>query len=78
MSEPVIGMSSIDSIEVMSCSGYWTPTKYWLWVLGSIQKFLLLKVIDEFRAATTFCITSCWVIPRSAALVRSTLTTNSG
>ncbi len=51
---PVIGMSSIDSIEVMSVSGYWTPTKYWLWVLGSIQKFRLLKVIDEFRAATTF------------------------
>ena len=39
----VIGMFSSVSIDLMSSSGYCTPTKYWLWLTGSIQKFFLLN-----------------------------------
>ena len=76
--ELVIGMSSSVSIDLMSSSGYCTPTKYWLPPTGSIQKFLLLNWIVELNAATTFLITSSWVRPRSAALARSTSMTYSG
>ena len=41
----VIGMFSRVSIDLMSSSGYCTPTKYWLPPTGSIQKFLLLNWI---------------------------------
>src|ERR1700682_4780986 len=65
--ELVIGMSSSVWSDLMSFSGYCTPTKYWLPPTGSIQKFLLLNWIDELHAATTFLITSCRLRPRSAA-----------
>ena len=42
-SGPVTGMFSKVSIDMMSASGYCTPTKYWLWLTGSIQKFFLLN-----------------------------------
>ena len=74
----MIGMSSSVSIDLMSFSGYCTPTKYWLWLIGSIQKFRLLNWMLELSAATTFCITSSWVSPRSAALARSTSMMYSG
>src|SRR4051812_29421867 len=64
----VIGMFRRVSIDLMSPSGYWTPTKYWLPPLGSIQKFFLLNWMLELNAATTFRMTSSWVSPRSAAL----------
>ncbi len=68
----VIGMSSSVSTDWMSCSGYCTPTKYWLWLTGSIQKLCLLNWMLELSAATTFFITSAWSSSRSAALARST------
>ena len=37
----VIGTSRSVSIESMSSSKYWTPTKYWFLLTGSIQKFFL-------------------------------------
>ena len=74
----VIGMLSRVSIDLMSSSGYCTPTKYWLLLTGSIQKFFLLNWMLELKAATTFFITSSWVRPRSAALARSTSMTYSG
>ncbi len=74
----VIGMSSSVCIDLMSCSGYCTPTKYWLWVTGSIQKLRLLNWMLELNAATTFFITSDWSSPKSAALARSTSIMYSG
>src|SRR3954454_10161442 len=74
----VIGMFSSVSIDLMSPSGYCTPTKYWLPPTGSIQKFFLLNWIEELKAATTFFMTSDWVNPRSAALARFTTMTYSG
>ena len=41
----VIGTFSSVSIDLMSSSGYCTPTKYWLPPTGSIQKFFLLNWI---------------------------------
>src|SRR3954452_2973431 len=67
----VIGTSSRGSTESMSSSKYWTPTKYWFLLTGSIQKFFLWNWMLEFSAATTFFITSAWFSPRSAALARS-------
>ena len=69
----VIGISNRVSIDLMSFSQYWTPTKYWFLLLGSIQKLCLLNWMLELKAATTFFITSAWVKPRSAALSRSTV-----
>ena len=40
----VIGMSSIVSTDSMSSSKYWTPTKYWFLLTGSIQKFCLVEL----------------------------------
>ena len=55
-----------------------TPTKYWLCVTGSIQKFCLLNWMLELNAATTFCMTSTCVNPRSAAFALSTVTYTQG
>src|SRR5262245_47930821 len=57
----LIGMLSRVSRSLMSPSGYWTPTKYWLWLFGSIQKFLLLNWTLLLKAATMFRITSVWL-----------------
>src|SRR5439155_25592197 len=54
----VTGTSSSVWTDSMSSSRYWTPTKYWLWLTGSIQKFFLWNWMLEFKAATTFFITS--------------------
>src|SRR5438270_7581090 len=77
-SVPVIGMFKSVSIDLMSPSGYWTPTKYWLPPIGSIQKFFLLNWMLELTAATRLFMISTWVSPRSAALARFTFTTYSG
>src|SRR5207249_11268269 len=74
----VIGTSSTVSTDWMSSSGYCTPTKYWLWLTGSIQKFFLLNWMLELRAATRLRITSIWVRPRFAALAWFTSMTYSG
>src|SRR4051794_29884249 len=74
----VIGTFRSVSIDLISPSGYWTPTKYWLPPTGSIQKFFLLNWIDELNAATTFFMTSSWLRPRSAALARLTSMNSSG
>src|SRR5438093_7895943 len=71
----VMGTSSKVSIDWISSSGYCTPTKYWLWLIGSIQKFLLLNWMLEFRAAIRFFMTSICVRPRDDALAWSTSTT---
>ena len=47
----LIGTSRMVSIERIFSSGYWTPTKYWLWLTGSIQKFFLLNWMLELRVA---------------------------
>ncbi len=75
---PVIGTSSRVSTESMSSSKYWTPTKYWFLLTGSIQKFFLWNWMLELSAATTFFMTSAWFSPRSATLARSTSMMNSG
>ena len=74
----VIGMSRRVSTESISSSKYWTPTKYWFLLTGSIQKFFLWNWMLELSAATTFFITSTWLSPRSATLARSTSMTYSG
>ena len=45
----VIGMFSRVSIDLISPSGYCTPTKYWLPPTGSIQKFFLLNWMLELK-----------------------------
>jgi hypothetical protein len=74
----VIGMFRRVSMLTISFSQYWTPTKYWFLLTGSIQKLCLLNEMLELNAATTFCMTSVWVNPSSAAFIRSTVTTYCG
>src|SRR5512135_27376 len=74
----VIGILSRVSIDLMSDSVYCTPTKYWLPLTLSIQKFFLLNWMLELTAEMMFIITSRWFRPRSAALARSTLMMYSG
>jgi len=62
----------------MSSSKYWTPTKYWFFADRVDPEVLLLELMLELSAATTFFITSTCVSPRSAALARSTSMTYCG
>ncbi len=52
----------------MSSSKYWTPTKYWFLLTGSIQKFFLWNWMLELSAATTFFMTSDWRQPEVGGL----------